>query len=495
MPQVERATTHMNDALQERRLKLVKLLATNCPSDVRNLNSGGASSPSGTAHHFEQSLSDVRFQSIRIAKKLEGARPYSRGGIPTEAVTMAELLIHNAESHSTAKALLGDPHFQRYLKNMTKLLQRKGITEKEIRDNKTLESSILDHITTEWELLKESEMPTSLIHKVGHHHSVFDVAEMYREAKMLFGEDPETEPLVRSAACLVLQGKYDSLRHAFDTYSEALKNAHTYFGNDEHTQDLVRTAASLILRKRHTSVQDAKESYDNALKEAARIFGSEPETQPLVRTAAALVLSKRYDAIGDAKSAYDSIYKEALESFGAITYKTPIRTAALRVFRGRYRSVQQAKKMFDQLLDEAKSELQQSMDQPPLAEVIRLATTAFTTGSSIQELARQAPEHHQLILDKILRGTSLKGYALESNPSLCDHEALKTVAGRVFASIRSPGLTKERAIQVATRRGQELFSLGETDARQITLSIYFALKLESLLFHKSNDALTNRNAP
>ena len=56
--------------------------------------------------------------------------------------------------------------------------------------------------------------------------------------------------------------KYASVKEAKTSYDDALKDARTLFGDDKDSEPLVRTAAVQVFMKKYASVKEAKTSYD-----------------------------------------------------------------------------------------------------------------------------------------------------------------------------------------------------------------------------------------
>ncbi|MBI5037066.1 hypothetical protein HZC09_07030, partial [Candidatus Micrarchaeota archaeon] len=218
----------------------------------------------------------------RVAEKLEQRTQGRVGKPPKAALNLQETLAEYTRQHPTAKTMLNDKNFSAYLKNMGLTLHRQGYAARELEQNPLLAHAVLDHVTTEYQLMQQVGVPASIIKKYGHAMTVFQADQVYKDATKTFGEDEESKPLVRTAAFQLFMKKYSTIQEAKKAYDKHLKDATTTFGEDPEAQPLIRTAAYQLFTKKYSTIQEAKKAYDKHLKDATTTFGEDPEAQPLI---------------------------------------------------------------------------------------------------------------------------------------------------------------------------------------------------------------------
>ena len=287
-------------------------------------------------------------------KLLDGGRIIKRGKRPDAVIELAEILAANAAVHDV-NAHLKDPTFVTYLKKMAWPLHGAGYSGQQLGENPILAEAILDHIKAEFDLFKELGVSPYIIRTYGHSFSIFHADAVCRDVKRLFGSDPETKTLVKTAAFMVFRKAYASALDAKKAYDSHLADAKKIFGADPEAETVARTVASLLFKNMYPSALDAKKAYDSYLTDAKKIFGADSEAEPLIRTAVLGVFALHYKSVAEAKDVYDSYLAEANLLFGSDPKtKASVRTAAVYVFTGYYSSVAQAKDIYDSYLAEAK---------------------------------------------------------------------------------------------------------------------------------------------
>jgi hypothetical protein len=127
-----------------------------------------------------------------------------------------------------------------------------------------------------------------------------------REATELFGRDPESQDVTRTATYLVFSKQYPSVGAAKEAYDNARNDAILLFGGDPEGREVARTAACLVFTKKYPSMAHAKEAYDTVINEARETFGSNPEHRALVRGRASLAFTRRSPSVLAVKSAQRS---------------------------------------------------------------------------------------------------------------------------------------------------------------------------------------------
>lgn len=171
----------------------------------------------------KQMLDQARLAGKVSAELLED-RPKTSPGRPTQtAASVQEALKEGSAKHVQARALVDDTTFSSYLKNMALILHARGYNAEELRENQGLMHAILDHVTTEYQLMKDVTVPNSIIKTQGHKLTAFQAHETYRDVDREFGKDPELEPIKRTAAVMLLQKLFKNAKEASESFAEKLK--------------------------------------------------------------------------------------------------------------------------------------------------------------------------------------------------------------------------------------------------------------------------------
>ncbi len=203
-----------------------------------------------------------------ISDKLLSNRPPSKQGRPPiSASHLQDTLAKYAEHHEDAKRLLSDATFAKYLKNMAIVLHTKGHSHKELTENPLLANAILNHVTSEYQLMRELTVPPSIIKTQAHKFTVYHADQTYRDVKREFGDDEETKPLTRTAAFMLLQKLFPNAKAIKTAYQTHLESAKEVFGDDEETKPLTRTAAVMLLQNKFPNAKAAKSAFDEKLKQ------------------------------------------------------------------------------------------------------------------------------------------------------------------------------------------------------------------------------------
>lgn len=242
--------------------------------------------------------------------------------------------------------LRNDTAFLVFAQKITALAARYCALEaKHIMSSQEHATDFIEHLVSHYQLVREAGVPPSIVKKTIHSFSVFEVGKTMNEAQEVFGSDPNTTSLVKTASSLVFLRIHPTITDAKIAYDKALQESKNTFGAEEHTYSLVKTAANLIFHRTYPSIKVAKERYDELLDQSQRTFGADPETTSLVKTAACLVLIKKYPSIECAKETYDRLLQEAYEDYGSDEKDTlPIKLAVCLAFNKTYPSVATALK-------------------------------------------------------------------------------------------------------------------------------------------------------
>ncbi len=328
-----------------------------------------------------------------IANKLENRIKRRDGRPPKPAQELQTELKEQAHTHEQASKLMKDTTFRTYLHKMALNLHELGHETQELQRNPSLANAILDHITTEYQLMRQLDVPPSIIKKSGHQFTVFHADQVYRDATRVFGSDKHTKPLVRTAAIQLLTRQYASVEEAKKAYDEHIKDATKIFGGDPESAPLARTAAFQLFLKKYDSIEQAKRTYDKHYKDATRVFGTNEDSKPLIRTAAIQLFTKGYKTIEEAKKAYDKHYKDATRVFGTDEDSKPlVRTAAVQLFVSGYKTIKQAKRAYDKHIKNATRVFGAYENAKPLVRTA--AVQLFTRQYDSIEQAKRAYDAH-----------------------------------------------------------------------------------------------------
>ncbi len=163
--------------------------------------------------------------------------------------------------------------------------------------------ALVTYIDALFDIFKEAKLSKFLIEKHFHKFSFVQIWKVLDDATKIFGDGPDTQPLIRTAAFQVFMQKYPSVQDAHTAYTGYLAAASKLFGDSPDTQPLIRTAAFQVFMQKYPSVQDAHTTYTGYLAAASKLFGDSPDTQPLIRTAAMQVFMQKYPSVQDAHTA------------------------------------------------------------------------------------------------------------------------------------------------------------------------------------------------
>lgn len=231
-----------------------------------------------------------------------------RGG-PSQRITeIQDEVLGFITADQRYQSLREDGVFMNFAKKMCIIAARFANFEAaDLSRNPQKTETFIEHLVAHFQLLREADVPSSIIKSYAHGFSVFEVGQILTEAQTVFGADPDSEGLIRTAAGLVFHKKYSSIAEAKEAYNNAFYEACDRFGADADSEGLIRTAACLVFNKKYSSIAKAKEAYDNALNEARDRFGADANSEGLIRTAAGFVFHKKCSSIAEAKEAYDNM--------------------------------------------------------------------------------------------------------------------------------------------------------------------------------------------
>ncbi len=346
----------------------------------------------------------------KIANKLETRIQRRRGKPHKLAQELQAELRKQAHLHEQASKLIKNATFAAYLRKMALNLHALGHTAQNLQQNNSLAMAILDHITAEYQLMKDLGVPNSIIKRHAHKFSIFQVNGIYKDCHREFGDNEETRPLVRTAAHLLFQKKFRDAKEAKRTYQKHLKAAQQTFGQDSETQTLVRTAAHALFLNKFQSAKQAKQTYEKHLRAAKAVFGTDPETQTLVRTAAVMLLQNKFKSAQEAKQTYQRYLQQAEETFGQDEDTKPlVRTAAVILLQNKFKSAQEAKQVYQKHFKAAKAAFGTDPETAPLIRTTALML--FQNKFSNAKEAKQTYEKH-LRAAKAAFGGGLKSASL-----------------------------------------------------------------------------------
>ena len=180
-----------------------------------------------------------------------------------------------------------------------------GLTKEELAKTPVVVEALIEHLKAHYALLKDIGLPNSLIKAQGHKFTLWDVNAIVIDAERIFGADPATAPLARTAADQVLQKRYASVAEAKQFYDAALADARAIFGSDADSETVVRTAAMEVFMKVYASIAEAKQAYDAGLAEARRVFGGDTHAESFIRTVALGLFIKKFASAEDALARYE----------------------------------------------------------------------------------------------------------------------------------------------------------------------------------------------
>jgi len=169
---------------------------------------------------------DSALREIRIAQAgsdianillAEGARPSIRSRQSNDVKRRLECILEEAKAHHSASAFASDSVFLAYLTHMVRVVKNAPsltdrLAEPEFR------AALLNHISSEFELLRATGVPKTTIKSYAHMNPVFYFNDVYLEAVKAFGSDESTAGLVKTAASLVWNKKYSSISMAKEAY-------------------------------------------------------------------------------------------------------------------------------------------------------------------------------------------------------------------------------------------------------------------------------------
>lgn len=191
------------------------------------------------------------------------------------------------------RGMRSDPTFVRFARNMCIISARFfGWSQEELRASPEMTQKFVEHLVAHYQLLRERISP-STIRAVGHRYTLWEVGRIVTKAQQVFGTDPISEQMARTATTFVLLGKYDSIEEAKQNYGRALRQATRAFGGSSLSAPFIRAAAFLVFSKRYDSVAEVKERYSMLVERGREIYGSDRETLSQIHRAAREVIKSR----------------------------------------------------------------------------------------------------------------------------------------------------------------------------------------------------------
>ena len=168
---------------------------------------------------------EVAIKSAEVTDTLLEERPTGKPGRPPkEAREIQEKLLNSATQQGEYAKLLSDNTYETYLKKMSLTLHRLQITPEQL-DETQFTQALLSHMTAEYQLMKEINVPPSVIKQYGHVWSVYHADQIQQDSRRVFGGDEESLPLIRTAAFQLFTKQYPSVEAAKQAYDKKLKEA------------------------------------------------------------------------------------------------------------------------------------------------------------------------------------------------------------------------------------------------------------------------------
>ncbi len=258
-----------------------------------------------------QFASAVRYMSDFVEHLLEGQRPRRLpAGVPSTAhVALRESLTRELfrEDHDHdegIKSLRDDKVFSTYIHRMSCLLVVQKIDTDFVQANTFMPALLFERLSAEYGLFFDSDLPRSLIKDTAHRRSVFEVQELYREAR----EHPELCSVARTAARRVMTGSDESLEQGAKRYSSIQAEIGQMVQEYPELATQAQYLAGVVFNGILPSVDFAKRRM-LALREEARELGEQSSNyKPFLGTLVASALKCKKATIQDTKSRYDKAY-------------------------------------------------------------------------------------------------------------------------------------------------------------------------------------------
>ncbi len=186
----------------------------------------------------------------------------SRGGTRKRVSDLQDEVLGFIFAHETYKSLRADDTFMKFANNMCIIaVKNLNLQATDFATSPQKSETFIEHLLAHYQLLREAGVPASIIKIYAHSFSVFEVGKILIDSIEIFGGDPDTADLVRTAANYVLSKKYPTIAEAKHSYDVALADARKVFGVDQDTANLVRTAALKVFERKYASIAEAKTFY------------------------------------------------------------------------------------------------------------------------------------------------------------------------------------------------------------------------------------------
>lgn len=180
----------------------------------------------------------------------------------------------------------------------------------------------------------------------GQYERIEDVYKMrekcIRQAEELLRPDPKLRTFIGSAVNAVVKQEYPSIAAYAEKLQTQLSAASSDFAPEFDKKAPIRTAALLVMQGRYANITEAKRAYRNLLLDAEQKLEPLLESPRLNRTAALSVFKGEYPHMQGFVDALAAPYSQALKILGSAPGMTAkARRAALMVVRGEIANVSQ----------------------------------------------------------------------------------------------------------------------------------------------------------
>jgi hypothetical protein len=384
---------------------------------------------------------------------------------PAEANALTEKVISGMNALEECKPLAIDPVFMAYLDKLCYQLFLKGYRREHLEENQKITGNALDYAIGEYIEMRRIGVTPCVIARYGHGYTSARLRGIYREAESMFGAQGRSRTVARSAAYLVITGKYGSVEEAGKEYVKGLEEC----GSGTAASPLAKTIALMAIRKKGSSASELKGRHARLLVEAQDAFGCEVGRQGIARTAAYMVLRRRYESIAKAKLAYDTILAEAEGAFAECRHMA--HAAALAVFMGKYGTVAEARGAYD----EAKKAMQARFGNSS-QKALKTGTALLfhkqcrTVDEAAESMGKNLARHKKKALKLVYNGYAFPelGGMKRDESLFALMPAIDILAKRFSFS----NMGSEEAKSVAALSVLEQLEKGERDPREIAYCAY-----------------------